>query len=129
MLLSDRFGWEQYANKHYEDRFTRFYEGWWLPRKFGYDKRRCYFSSLILTGQMTRDEALKEIAEQPYDEGIAQEDMEFICDKLGITTIELMEFFRLPNKTFRDYKNSFGMINKAIKLAMLLGIEKRNFRK
>ncbi|WP_455599358.1 N-acetyl sugar amidotransferase [Cloacibacillus sp.] len=129
VLLSDRFGWEQYANKHYEDRFTRFYEGWWLPRKFGYDKRRCYFSSLILTGQMTRDEALKEIAEQPYDEGIAQEDMEFICDKLGITTIELMEFFRLPNKTFRDYKNSFGMINKAIKLAMLLGIEKRNFRK
>lgn len=127
-LLTRQFGWEQYANKHYEDRFTRFFEGWWLPRKFGYDKRRCYFSSLILTGQMTREEALLELEQQPYDETIAQEDMAFICDKLGITKDELDAFFKLPNKTFRDYKNSFGMINRAIKLAMFAGIEKRNFR-
>ncbi len=58
-LLVDRFGWQRYAHKHYESRFTRFYEGYWLPTKFGYDKRRAHFSSLILTGQMTRDEALR----------------------------------------------------------------------
>ena len=127
-LLSEKFKWEQYANKHYEDRFTRFYEGWWLPRKFGYDKRRCYFSSLILTGQMTREEALLELERQPYDEKIAKEDMEFICEKLRITQEQLDEFFRLPNKTFRDYKNSFALINKAIRLAKILGVEKRNFR-
>ena len=57
--LVDRFGWQRYAHKHYESRFTRFYEGYWLPTKFGYDKRRAHFSSLILTGQMTRDEALR----------------------------------------------------------------------
>ncbi len=56
--LVDKFGWQRYAHKHYESRFTRFYEGYWLPTKFGYDKRRAHFSSLILTGQMTRDEAL-----------------------------------------------------------------------
>jgi len=56
-ILMQRFGWEQYGHKHYESRFTRFYEGYWLPRKFGYDKRRAHFSSLILTGQMSRDEA------------------------------------------------------------------------
>ncbi len=61
-ILMRRFGWQQYGHKHYESRFTRFYEGYWLPRKFSYDKRRAHFSSLILTGQMTRDEAIKRIA-------------------------------------------------------------------
>ena len=128
-LLESEFGWENYANKHYEDRFTRFFEGWWQPRKFGYDKRRCYLSSLILTGQMTRDEAMAEIEKQPYDEATAQEDMSFICDKLGITRDELDGYFKLPNKTFRDYKNSYALINMAIKVAMFVGVEKRNFRK
>lgn len=127
-LLEEKFGWETYANKHFEDRFTRFYEGWWLPRKFGYDKRRCYDSSLILTGQMTRDEALIDIEQQPYDERLAMEDKKYICERLEITESQMDEFFNLPNKTFRDYKNSYGMINKAIKLAKAVGIEKRNFR-
>jgi imidazole glycerol phosphate synthase glutamine amidotransferase subunit len=71
--LVDRFGWQRYAHKHYESRFTRFYEGYWLPAKFGYDKRRAHFSSLILTGQMTREEALRRIAIPAYtDEELAQ---------------------------------------------------------
>lgn len=127
-LLEVKFGWETYANKHFEDRFTRFYEGWWLPRKFGYDKRRCYDSSLILTGQMTRDEALEDLKRQPYDEETAMEDKRYICKRLEITEQQLDEFFKLPNKTFRDYKNNHWLISRAIKLAMLLGIEKRNFR-
>jgi len=127
-LLEEEFGWEPYANKHFEDRFTRFYEGWWLPRKFGYDKRRCYDSSLILTGQMTREDALKDMEQQPYDEQTALEDKKYICDRLGITEKQMDEFFELPNKTFRDYKNSFWIINKAIRFAMAVGVEKRNFR-
>lgn len=127
-LLEEKFGWETYANKHFEDRFTRFYEGWWLPKKFGYDKRRCYDSSLILTGQMTRNEALKDLENHPYDEEIAMEDKSYICERLGITEKQMDEFFVLPNKTFRDYKNSYNMINKAVKLALAVGIEKRNFR-
>ena len=71
---------------------------------------------------------MNELAQQPYDEAIAMEDMAFICSKLGIAKDELDGFFKLPNKTFRDYENSFGLINKAIRLAMLFGIEKRNFR-
>lgn len=127
-LLEEKFGWETYKNKHFEDRFTRFYEGWWLPRKFGYDKRRCYDSSLILSGQMSRAEAMNDLAQQPYDETIAMEDKKYICNRLGITEKQMDEYFNLPNKTFRDYKNSFWIINKAIKIAMALGIEKRNFR-
>jgi len=77
---------------------------------------------------MTRGEALKELQNQPYDEKIANEDMAFICDKLGVTVDELMKFYKLDNKTFRDYKNSFKSIKMAVKLSKLLGIEKRNFR-
>ena len=127
-LLEKEFGWKTYANKHFEDRFTRFFEGWWLPKKFGYDKRRCYDSSLVLTGQMTRDEAIRDLEQQPYDEATAMEDKKYICERLDITESKMDEFFALPNKTFRDYKNSYGLINKAIKLAMAVGIEKRNFR-
>ena len=57
-FLQKKYGWEPFQHKHHESRFTRFYEDFWLPRKFGYQKRKAHFSSLILTGQMTREKAL-----------------------------------------------------------------------
>ncbi|MEH7344983.1 N-acetyl sugar amidotransferase [Bacillus sp. JJ1532] len=126
--LKYKFGWEKYENKHYENIFTRFYEGYYLPKKFGYDKRKSYFSNLILTGQMTRDEALEKLVESPYNEEIMQEDMEYIAMKLGITKGELEEIINGKNKTYKDYKNSLSLIEFSIKLAKKLGVEKRNFR-
>jgi N-acetyl sugar amidotransferase len=126
--LERRFGWRQYANKHYENTFTRFYEGYWLPRKFGYDKRRCYFSSLILTGQMTREEALKALAQPAYDVESAMQDMDFILGRLGMSKEEFMKLTDGEKKTFRDYRNSERWLSIAVKLAMLIGLEKRNFR-
>lgn len=127
-LLEKEFGWEQYSNKHYENIFTRFYEGYWLPKKFGYDKRKCYFSNLILTGQMTRDEAIAKLNQQPYDEKLAMQDLEYIVGKLDMTKEELLELMKGSNKTFRDYKNSEKILKSAIRLAMKVGMEKRNFR-
>lgn len=127
-LLYEKFGWQKYENKHYENVFTRFYEGYYLPHKFGYDKRKCYFSNLILTGQMTRDEALAKLAEKPYDEKMIQEDFDYIAKKLGITGEEFGEIIAGENKTYQDYKNSFWLIRLALRLAYLLGVEKRNFR-
>ena len=126
--LEKRFGWQTYANKHYEDIFTRFYEGYWLPKRFGYDKRKCYFSSLILSGQMTREEALKALSNNPYDEDIVKQDMVFITDKLKIQQSDMVHYFNLSSKTFRDFKNSYIFISKAISFAILFGFEKRNFR-
>lgn len=126
--LENRFGWQQYANKHYENIFTRFFEGYWLPMKFGYDKRKTYLSSLILTGQMKRDEALKSLSEAPYNEKIAMQDLEYIVTKLGIEKTEFINLMKGEKKTFRNYKNSEKMLNIAIRFAMLIGIEKRNFR-
>jgi N-acetyl sugar amidotransferase len=127
-LLENEYGWQQYKNKHYENVFTRFYEGYYLPKKFGYDKRRCYLSSLILTEQMTRSEALEELERPSYDPKQAEEDKEFIAKKLGITVKEMDDLIAGENKTYRDYKNSEKMLNMFIHLAQTLGIEKRNFR-
>ena len=127
-LLEEKFGYQRYKNKHYENIFTRWYEGYYMPKKFGYDKRRCYYSSLILTGQMTRDDAMKLIAENPYDEKQAREDQEYIAKKLGISNEEMEKIIDGENKTWRDYKNQANILNFFIHTAQRAGIEKRNFR-
>ena len=122
--LVDGFGWQVYAHKHYESRFTRFYEGYWLPRKFGYDKRKAHFSSVILTGQMTRDEALRRLAQPAYDEALMRQDFAYVAKKLGFSTEELQRIMDGPNKTFRDYKSSRHLIRLATRTLRVLGKQK-----
>lgn len=126
--LNDKFGWEPYKNKHFESIFTRFYEGYWLPTKFGFDKRRAHFSSLILTKQLKRGEALQVLEHPPYALEDAMKDMEYISTRLGLTKEEFIEIMNQKNKTYKDYKSDLTIINAAIKLAKLVGKEKRNFR-
>jgi N-acetyl sugar amidotransferase len=126
--LHQKFGWEKYENKHYENVFTRFYEGYYLLRKFDYDKRKCYLSNLILTGQITREQALEKLKEAPYSEEMMKEDKEYIAKKLGISVKEFDNIINGENKGYRDYKNSLKLIEFFIKVAKLLGVEKRNFR-
>ncbi|MEK9669639.1 MAG: N-acetyl sugar amidotransferase [Gammaproteobacteria bacterium] len=104
-LLMDRFGWQPYPQKHFESRFTRFYESYWLPERFGYDVRKVQFSSLIVTEQMTREEALKELATPSYDADTIGQEVEFVANKLEMTVGELNACKTMPKKTFRDYKN------------------------
>jgi N-acetyl sugar amidotransferase len=104
-LLTDKFGWQPYPQKHFESRFTKFYESYWLPKKFGYDTRKVQFSSLILTQQMTRDEALRQLAQPPYDEATVAHDFEYVATKLGIGVTELQGYMDAPNKSYRDYKS------------------------
>lgn len=127
-LLSERFGWESFQHKHHESRFTRFYEDFWLPRKFGYEKRRAHFSSLILTGQMTREEALDRISRPELSEEFLQKEFEYVADKLDLSKQELLDIFNGPNKTFHDYRNKVGLIGIGAKAMTLLGLEKRLFR-
>lgn len=126
--LQKEFGWEPYANKHFESVFTRFYEGYWLIKKFGYDKRRCHFSSLILTEQMKRDEALEILKTPPYDEKQAMEDLEYVAKKMGLTKDEFLDLMKQENKTYKNYKNTSGLISLAVKAARLFGMEKRQYR-
>ncbi len=124
-FLVDKFGWQRYPQKHFESRFTKFYEGYWLPKKFGYDTRKVQFSSLILTEQMSRHEALEKLSTPAYDEATISNDFEFIATKLGITIEELQSYMDAPNKTVRDYKSQQALFNIGSKLLTFFGVEKR----
>lgn len=104
-LLEQRFGWQRYPQKHFESRFTRFYEGYWLPERFGYDTRKVQYSSLILTVQMTREEALDKLREPPLDPDVARQEFDFVARKLNVPRSELMEYFKAPKRTYRDYRS------------------------
>jgi N-acetyl sugar amidotransferase len=127
-LLMDRFGWEPFQHKHHESRFTRFYEDFWLPRKFGFDKRRAHFSSLILTNQMTRDEALARISKPELSEEFLKKEFDYVADKLDLSRVELQEIFDGENKTFHNYKNKIKLIGLGAQVMQKLGLEKRLFR-
>ena len=127
-LLFEKFGWEKFQHKHHESRFTRFFEDFWLPRKFGYQKRRAHFSSLILTGQMTREEALNRVAKPELSEEFLQKEFEYVAEKLDLTKQELQELFEGENKTCKDYKNKRSLIGFGAKAMTKFGLEKRLFR-
>ena len=122
-LLSKLYGWEPYHQKHFESIFTKFYEGYWLPTRFGYDTRKVQFSSLIVTGQMSREDALNELKKCSYNEQQIQLDKEYIANKLDITLEELENFHSMPLKDFRDYKNESFIFDTGAKILKFFGSE------
>lgn len=123
-FLVDSYGYQKYPQKHFESRFTRFYEAYWLPKKFGYDTRKVQFSSLILTDQMTREEALEELKKPAYDPETIKQDFEYVANKLGITVEELQGYLDAPNKTYKDYKSQESVYNIGAKVMRMFGLEK-----
>ena len=123
--LQKEYGWKAYPQKHFESQFTRFFEGYWLPTRFGFDNRRVQFSSLILTGQMTRDEALAELERPPIDPEVLPRDFEYVATKLGITVDELRGYHEMPMKFYWDYRNRQAIFEAAEKLLSLLGPSRR----
>jgi N-acetyl sugar amidotransferase len=122
--LVDKFGYQKYPQKHFESRFTRFYESFWLPKKFGFDTRKVQYSSLILTKQMTREDALEKLKYPAYDPETIIQDFEYIATKLGISKEELQSYMDAPNKTYKDYKSQENIYNIGAKVMRLLGLEK-----
>ncbi|WP_313650358.1 N-acetyl sugar amidotransferase [Pseudomonas soli] len=126
--LEQRFGWKRFQHKHHESRFTRFYEDYWMPRKFGYEKRRAHFSSLIMTGQMTREAALDRISRPELDEQFLKSEFEYVANKLDLTVEQLQEIFEGTNKTYHDYRNKRFLIGVGSRVMSALGLERRLFR-
>jgi len=126
--LNELYGWLPFQHKHHESRFTRFYEDYWMPRKFDFHKRRAHFSSLIMTGQMTREGALERISKPEMDEHFLKQEFEYVANKLGVSVKELQDIFDLENKTYRDYRNKRFLIGLGAKAMTILGLEKRLFR-
>lgn len=126
--LEQLYGWKKFQHKHHESRFTRFYEDYWMPRKFGYEKRRAHFSSLIMTGQLTREDALERISRSELDEQFLKGEFEYVANKLDLSVEQLQEIFDGENKTYRDYRNKRFLIGVGSRVMSALGLERRLFR-
>jgi len=122
--LYKEYGWLPYPQKHFESRFTKFFEGHWLPTRFGFDTRRPQFSSLIVSGQMTREEAVKKIMQVPYSIEDVEKDYEYIASKLRISLDELKSYHFMPIKTYKDYKNQELLFTLGSRLIRFFGIDK-----
>jgi N-acetyl sugar amidotransferase len=110
--LGRELGWEYYGGKHYESIYTRFFQGYILPVKFGIDKRKSHLSAMICTGQINRDEALKQLAAPTYDEQLLQSDREFVIKKLGLTNDSFEELMRRPIRSYRDHSTNAWFLRK-----------------
>lgn len=126
--LENEYGWKPYPQKHFESRFTRFFEGYWLIKRFGFDVRRVQLSSLILTKQMTRAEALSNLDQPSYDTELIHQDFEYVATKLGITPDILEGYLTMPKKYYWDYRNQQAIIQKGAEIMRLLGLGRAGAR-
>jgi hypothetical protein len=108
--MQKEFGYRPYPYKHYESVFTRFYQGYILPRKFGVDKRKLHLSTLITTGQMLREDALRMMQELPYpDCNQEREDYEYVLKKLGFAREEFEQYMAAPAVPHSAYRSEKPM--------------------
>lgn len=121
-LLETELGWEYYGGHHHESTYTKFFQSYYLPRKFNIDKRKTELSAMILAGHITRDQALKEL-EIPYT--CDQETVDYTISKLGLSKEEFEKIMKTPRKSFHDYPTYFPLIRSMripVKIATSLGI-------
>lgn len=123
-LLIKEYGYVPYGQKHFEDILTKFLEGYWLPKRFGYDVRKPQFSSLILTGQMTRQEAIEKLKNPPLTEEEGVLLFKQVADILEISEKELQSYFDIPLKTYKDYKNQDYLFDLGSKILYLMKLDK-----
>ena len=126
-LLTSELGWEDYGGKHHESNFTKFIEGYWMPSKFGIDKRKVHLSSLIHTNQINRAEAIEILGNSPYNTNEIDKDFNYIASKLDLSTEELKSLFNDTNKFHFNYKSKDKLLRIAIFIKRALGSEKRLF--
>jgi len=122
-LLVREYGYVPYGQKHFEDLLTKFLEGYWLPTRFGYDIRKAQLSSLVLTKQMSREDALNKLKNPPCSEEECKEMFTTVAKKLQISEEELMKYHDMPRCT-RTYKNSKWLYEIGEKIFLLFGKDK-----
>lgn len=122
--LEAAYGYEPYAQKHFESYFTKFFEGYWLPGRFGYDTRKPQFSSLIWSGDMTRPEALERLKTPALNNLEANLLRSYVADKLHISVSDLDRFEGLEKRSFTDYKNMGDIYSFGAKVLSAVGLEK-----
>lgn len=102
-IITKELGWRDYGGKHYESVFTRFYQGYILPVKFGIDKRKTHLSNLIFSGQITKQDALAELKQPIMEPAQLQDDYEFVLKKLNLTANEFENLLAQPRREHTDF--------------------------
>lgn len=123
-VLSQEYGYIPYGQKHFEDLLTKFLEGWWMPTRFGHDIRRAQLSSLVVTGQMSRDTALEILKTPPLLEKESKDLFKEVAKRLEISEEELMSYHDMPKCT-EKFRSQEKLYNFGIRVYERLGIEKR----
>ena len=124
--LFNEYGYTAYSQKHFESLITKFLEGWWYPKRFGYDVRNHQLSSLIVTDQLTREKALEVLSKPSLSEDDGRDMFKRVANFLRITEEELQSYFDMPLGKSEDYKHGNNwFVNLGIKMMFLLGKEKR----
>lgn len=108
--LEDFCDFQYYGRKHLENSLTEFIQLYWFPHKFGVDKRTSHLSSMIVSGQMTREEALKELEKPLYDKGQMVECINLIKSKIGISDEEFEQIMSAPSRQHTDYKTQDDLL-------------------
>jgi N-acetyl sugar amidotransferase len=119
-LLMNKYGWQYYGGHHHENIFTKFAIAYWLPKKFGIDKRKITYSALIMSAQLQRDEAIKLLSEPPYDPEQMERDKDYVLKKLDISSEEFDDIWKSENKNILTYPSYFNFIHKFMKLVFPL---------
>lgn len=107
----EEIGWKSYGGKHNESHFTKFYQNYYLPKRLGFDKRIAHLSSLIISGEITRDEALDILSIPLGETAIKKEELDYILSKLELTKEEWEKIINLPVKSYKEYKNFEKLLN------------------
>lgn len=118
--LEQKIGWRAYGRKHGESLFTKLFQNHYLPVKFGYDKRKPHFSSLIVSGQMSREEALAKLAEPLYDPQELEIDITYFCKKLRISRQQFDGFLAAPSHHHTDFPTWDGRYRLLKKMQSLI---------
>lgn len=110
-IIIDKLNWKDYGGKHYESVFTRFYQGYILPQKFGIDKRKAHLSNLICSGQITKEQALEELEQPMYNKDQCVEDKEFLLKKLEFSEQEFTDYINAPRREHTEFKTEQSLYN------------------
>lgn len=112
-FLIEKFGWEYYGGHHFENLFTRFVISYWLYEKFGIDKRKITLSAQVVSGDITREEALKQLSEKPYRDEDKKIFLDFVLKKLDFSLEEFETLMSAPPKSYLDYPSDYRLIERS----------------
>jgi hypothetical protein len=118
-IIKERLGWHDYGGKHYESLFTKFHQGYYLPRKLGFDKRKAHLSNLIMSGSISREQAVEELSVPPLEDTEARLLLEHVANKLDLRPDDLDQWLSAPVRDDSEFKSASKSL--LVKCARILG--------